>query len=77
MITEKETQIKSQCGAILEHLQAAGSITPIEALEKYGCFRLGARIFDLKKLGWDIRTEKEKKNGKTYARYVLGGERNG
>ena len=76
MIAEKEENIKSQCHQILDYLLDHGSITPLEALELFGCFRLGARIDDLKKLGWDIISEKEKKNGKIYARYVLRGESN-
>ena len=34
---------------VLTHLQVHGSITPLEALEKYGSFRLGALIFNLRK----------------------------
>lgn len=39
---------------ILEHLKNCGSITPKEALDKYGIMRLGARIYDLKQMGVDI-----------------------
>ena len=61
---------------ILAHLQSVGSITPGTALEEYGCFRLSARIKDLKDDGVEILTEKEKRRnrfGKTvqYARYRL------
>ena len=49
MLKTKKTQ--SQCEKILVHLQAGKSINPIQALNLYGCFRLGARIYDLKKLG--------------------------
>jgi len=38
----------TQTQMILRHLQMFGSITPIEALEEYGCFRLAARINDLR-----------------------------
>ena len=41
---------------VLTHLQVHGSITPLEALEKYGSFRLGALIFNLRKEGHDIET---------------------
>jgi len=37
--------------AILGHLESGEPITPVEALSKFGCFRLGARIHDLKKAG--------------------------
>lgn len=41
---------------ILEHLKNKGPITPMEALIQYKCMRLGARIYDLKQLGFDIRS---------------------
>ena len=45
-------------------------ITPMDALNKFGCFRLGARIADLKKEGYDIKT-RIAKGGKNYAIYKL------
>ena len=44
----------SQCNRVLQHLQAYGSITPLEAMQEYGIMRLGARIYDLKKMGYSI-----------------------
>ena len=41
----------SQCEQILRYLEDVGSITPMEAIEQFGCLRLAARIADLKKLG--------------------------
>ena len=40
---------------VLSHLKSGKSITPLEALSEYGCFRLGARIWDLKKNGHPIQ----------------------
>ena len=40
---------KTQNDMVLEHLLLKGTITPLDALVEYGCFRLGARIHDLKK----------------------------
>ena len=40
---------------VLSHLKSGKSITPLEAFSKYGCFRLGARIWDLKKKGHPIQ----------------------
>lgn len=48
---------KSQKDQILEHLEVHGSITPLEAQTLYGCMRLGARIWDLKRDGHAIITE--------------------
>ncbi len=42
---------------ILRHMQVYGSITPMDALQEYGIMRLGARICDLKQMGYKIRRE--------------------
>ena len=63
----------TQCEAILKHLQTRGTLTPIDALREYGCFRLAARINDLRHSGWDIRTFRESHGEKTFARYVFIG----
>lgn len=47
------------------------SITPLQALDKFGCLRLGARIMDLRNEGYDIVTKIVHKNGKRFARYKL------
>lgn len=36
----------TQCERILRHLQDYGSITQAEAVTEYGCYRLGARIWE-------------------------------
>ena len=46
-------------------------LTPLEALNRYGVFRLGARRYDLIKQGWDVRTEIVKRNGKRFAEYSI------
>lgn len=48
---------KTQKDMILEHLEAHGSITPLEAQKLYGCMRLGARIWDLRHEGHEIIRE--------------------
>lgn len=65
--------VRSQKIGILKHLKENPSkgITPIDALNLFGCFRLSARIWDLKEDGCEIKTVKESKNKKTYARYFL------
>lgn len=67
IIPEKTTQ----CKQILEYMRKHGSITPLEALEYCGSFRLSARIKNLRDAGYSIDTVNETKNGKTYARYIL------
>jgi len=60
----------AQRDAILWHLERRGSITPIEALNELGCFRLAARIEELRRAGHRIHTTMEKRNGRRWARYV-------
>lgn len=43
----------------------------MEALVKFGCFRLAARISDLRSLGHNIKTEMVINNKKNYANYIL------
>ena len=67
----------SQKQQILEHLKEGRSITPLGALNVYGCFRLSARIYELRQEGYDIKTETITKKGrvrdKEYAKYILEG----
>lgn len=39
---------------VLSILKQDGKITPIDAMRELGCMRLGARIYDLRKLGYQI-----------------------
>jgi len=66
------SRLNSQNAMILNFLESGGSLTPIEALEKFQCFRLAARMNDLRKKGYVIETEILKDdNGKSYAVYSL------
>lgn len=60
----------SQKNLIHQHLKME-PISPLEALEEYGCFRLAARIADLREDGHNIETVQTKQNGKRYATYRL------
>jgi hypothetical protein len=63
---------QSQEERILAHLKSGKSITPLDALNLYGCFRLGGRIFDIKKRGYTIETNMVKTTGgATVASYRL------
>lgn len=67
----------SKATKILNHLKEHGKINPMEALEQYGCFRLAAVIFCLRK-DYDIKTLDTEStdrfgNKVTYATYVLEG----
>jgi hypothetical protein len=61
--------VRSQNDQIKKHLELYGSITPLLALDKYGCFRLAARINDLRRQGMEIRTKMIETQGKKYAQY--------
>lgn len=63
----------SQRKQIQEWLKKGKSITPIQALELCGCFRLSAVIYVLKyDYGMPIKTEMVyEENGKRYAKYYL------
>jgi hypothetical protein len=63
--------MKSQNERILNYLQKGKSLTPITALTKFGCFRLAARISDLRKQGHTIHTDTITKNKKTFASYKM------
>lgn len=54
---------------IEKYLSSGRSLTAIEALTKFGCFRLAARISDLRKDGINIATDTVTQKGKTFARY--------
>lgn len=54
---ENRAASKSQTDQILEYLLAGNSITPLEALDKFKCFRLGARISDIKAKGYIVYSE--------------------
>lgn len=65
--------METQAKQILDHLNSGRTITPIDALEQYGCFRLAARIHDLKQAGHKIGKLVETEDGKRYARYYKAG----
>tara|TARA_R100000306_G_C4380997_1_gene144347 strand:+ start:7226 stop:7402 length:177 start_codon:yes stop_codon:yes gene_type:complete len=41
---------------IINYMLEHGALTPRSALEMFGCFRLAARIAELRKEGWKIST---------------------
>lgn len=68
----------SQSDAILEALRRGETLTPLDALKRFGVFRLGARIFDLKKAGYNIEMRLiETPSGKHVAEYFLPQTRKG
>lgn len=68
-----QERTETQRANIKRWLEEGKSITPIEALNMWGCFRLGAHIFVLKNdYGMDIVSELIfEPKGKRYAKYYL------
>ncbi len=62
---------RSQADRILDHMATGKAITPLQALKRFGCMRLGARIYQLKQEGHRISTDLVRKGGKTVAEYRL------
>jgi hypothetical protein len=63
--------MKTQKEQIKKYLLSRKTITPIQALNKFGCFRLAAVIYKLKNDGLKIVTEMEYSKNKQFARYRL------
>ena len=63
----------SQSAQIKAALMAGETLTPLDALRRFGCFRLGARIWELRHMhGMDIRAVRHTTdNGKSVAAYSL------
>ena len=61
----------SQLEAIRQHLESGRSLTPREALDLYGCFRLAPRIGELREKGLNILTDTSGNGKKHYAKYTL------
>ena len=67
----------TQKDSVIAHLKQGLEITPLDALEQYGIFRLSAIIFNLKQEGYNIKTTMVKnKYGKKFASYKLVREEN-
>ena len=61
----------SQAKEIAKWLKEGKKLTALSALNKFGCFRLSARIHDLKDTGLNISKEMVKRNDKNVAEYSL------
>lgn len=69
--------MKTQCQMVIEHINDYGSITSLEAINKYGITRLGSVIHILRrKDGYNILSKNETSKNKygrkvTYSRYYF------
>lgn len=68
-------RFETQRSAILNYLIKKKTITPMEALDKFGAFRLASHINVLRSRGYLIKTDLIRTNdGRTYAKYFYLGE---
>jgi hypothetical protein len=61
----------TQNDQILKYLEAGNTITPIDALQLFGCFRLSARIFELRQKGYKIGKVILRRSDTNYACYFM------
>lgn len=65
----------SQNKLILKHLKSGKSLNPLQALKEFGCFRLSARIHNLREAGHDIECNIVQVENKKFASYKYLGEK--
>lgn len=66
---------RTQSAAILAALRNGDRLTPQGALIRFGCFRLGARIYDLRQDGYDIESRLVRYGDSRVAEYSMKGAR--
>jgi hypothetical protein len=70
--TNPETESgTSQASQILAYMKAGNRITGLQALDLFGCFRLPARIADIKRAGHTVIKDTIVVNGKRVAQYRM------
>jgi hypothetical protein len=52
--------METQNKRIEAYLMSGRTLTPLDALHEFNCFRLSARIYDLRKRGLDIESRRRK-----------------
>lgn len=71
-INDNEKSAKSQCDMIIAYLKKGYSITQLDALNLFGCFRLASRVHDLRERGYNIIACRiTTPTGKRVCEYVL------
>ena len=63
-------RLDNQKYQILNHLKSK-TITPLEALDLFGCMRLASRINELRYEGYNIQTQMKSDGEKRWAVYSL------
>lgn len=77
-----KSQAPTQAQMILAHLRKWGSIESLTALREYGCYRLGAIIYNLRRAGYSISkctvesTSRITGRAVHFAKYTLNSQKN-
>ena len=66
-----ENRLESQISRVKRHLIGGKSITPIDALNLFGAFRLSHIIYVLRNEGYNIKTDLINDGIRRYAKYSL------
>lgn len=61
----------SQTEQVLHYLRGGGELSPVKAFQLFGIMRLGARIYDLRRVGHTIRARTERQGRKAWSVYRL------
>lgn len=61
----------TQAKQILSYLRSGNSLTQAQSVRYFNCYRLSARIWDLRKMGFLIRSEIVRNEGSHFAKYSL------
>ena len=61
----------SQDTAILNYLKKGKKLTPLQAVWRFNCLRLSARVYDLRRRGHNIVSKTIQVSGKRVAEYSL------
>jgi len=70
--THTHKSLGGQAGKILAYMQRGNRIDAMKALTMFRCFRLAARVWELRGLGYDIKTrEVANENGGYHAEYWM------
>jgi len=67
----KETTTQSQNSKILNWLRSGATLTQFDAAAYFGIYRLGARIYDLKKAGNIIKSELQFDGSRHWSKYSM------
>lgn len=63
--------MNTQSSLILAHLQRGRTLTALNALRLFNCFRLAARVHELKSAGHDIKSGRVQVGEKRIASYWI------